>query len=171
MAGELISIGDLVLVEETGEVVEWPQGSASGPERIDYFVRQYGFAREQEAAWSQAKAAYSAVLQSLLSEAGVASRKGDAGSVTAVPDGETVKAPAKNLGKAVAAEMLTHDQAGMLAVRAAKELDRAEVEAWIGEQPEPQRAALREVLFDRVPRKGYAMVRPARHAAPEITSR
>lgn len=64
-----LKIGDLLIDEETGEVLEWPAGS--GADRLAYLTRQCVEAQRAVKAWETALNAYRAAIGRLLDDAGI----------------------------------------------------------------------------------------------------
>ena len=155
--------GGMVVDDATGEILEWPDGIT---DKLEYLAMQHRAAAEQEKGWEFQKGFWSRLLDRALAEVGTKKYAGSTVSVTAVAGSTTRKAPATAVVAAAAAELITADESIDLLLRAAKELDIGEVDAWIGEQAEARRKPLRLVLIQLSDRKGYVTTRATLQVAP-----
>lgn len=156
--------GGMVVDEATGEILEWPEGVT---DKLEYLAMQHRAAAEQEKGWEVQKGFWARLLDRALAEVGTKKYAGATVSVTAVAGSTTRKAPATAVASAAAAELITADEASSLLLRAAKDLDIGEVDAWIGEQDEARRKPLRLALIQLSARNGYVTTRATLKAAPE----
>lgn len=69
-ANALVKVGDIVVNEETGEIVEWPEGAG---DRLEALVMRCRQAQENADGWKQAEAVLKRAIGRLLDEAGVKS--------------------------------------------------------------------------------------------------
>lgn len=166
-----VLVGSFVADEETGEVIEWPEDCSSSAERIAYVTAQHREADRQVKAWEFEKAVWARLMGRGLAEAGVKSLRSDYGNAISVAASTVRKAPATNVQRAATEEIITDEQASELLLRAAKDLDVDEIEAWIAEQPESLRRVLRIVLISLEPRRGYAYSREPAKPSPRITAK
>jgi hypothetical protein len=158
-----VLVGETVLDEETGEILEWPAGVS---DRLEYLATQHRNAAEQEKGWGVQKGFWSRLLDRALSEAGTKKHAGATFIATSVASTTLRSAPAEAVVDARAAELITDSEATDLLLRAAKVLDTDEVEQWIGEQDEPRRKPLRLALIKSSTRRGYVLTKPVLQAAP-----
>lgn len=169
-----LRVDDLLIDEETGEVLEWPPGWSA--DRLAVLIENHEFADRQMKQWDKTKRAYKLALSRMLDELGVKSTSADTGRATWVADGVTSRSPAANVRKAVNLELLTDEQATELLIEAAKELDPKLVAQWVNDQVakfpdasmESWAARALTVLIDESPRSGYVRVTPAARPAPTI---
>lgn len=169
----LTAVDGLLVDDDTGEVVEWPEGAPAFPvDRIEYLTRQAFGAQQAEKDSKLAYDTYRRAIGVLLSEYGEAALTTDAGRATRVSEGTQQKAPAPQVRAAVDAELMTNDQAMDLLITAAKELDVEAVRAWVAKHAKPERAkALGAVLVVATPRAGYVRLYQPKAAPPRVERR
>lgn len=171
----------LVIDEDTGEILEWPDGFLGG-DRVASLMGAYHDAKEQAERWEVTANLVKFALTRIAEETGARKLTDESGTVTLVAEGKTRKVPANRLTTARQAELLSDDQVAYVAISAAKELDVAAVETALGmiatelyasnveagvDEAQAGRDSARwrdlvmAMLVVESPRKGYTLVKPA----------
>lgn len=149
-----------VLDLDTGEIIE--DGSelarlTDEPERVAWLATQCEFAKTQTKAWDER----AKVLQRLVWTKAEGAKFETATSRVTVTKGFTGKgAKAEDALRAVQMELITNDELEALLIEAARDLDRATVEAWIARQDEARRGPLTAALIRTWPVAGHLRFAP-----------
>lgn len=166
-ARTLTRIGEVLVDEDTGEIVEFPAGA----DRFEYLQVQHLFAKQQEEEWLEAKRAYARLLGRMLDEQQVRALGTPSGRTRAVAGSTIRKSEARAVRDAQRVELLTAEQAARLLIEAAGALDVEVVERLIKEfagEDEAYAGRLRLVLIGETPRAGYVTTSAPRVGAPKV---
>lgn len=151
---DLLLLDDGTLIDpESGEILREGTKAAEPSEYLAYLSLQMHEAGEQQKAWEVRKKTLSRITSDMAARQGVSTFEAEDLKFTRYSGWEGKRSDPSQVLSAVNAEVMNHDQAASLLLRATKTLDAKEVEAWIGEQPEDTQKVLRALLIQtyRVP--------------------
>lgn len=163
----VVRIDDLVIDEETGEVLEWPSGIV---DRIRYLQEQQLLGKALEDDGKTIRQMAGRALGRELDALGERSIVTDSGRTRAVPPTDVRSAPASAVVVARGLELITDDEADELLIAAAKDLNRDAVEQWVSEHRESDddRTKLLLILIALTPRAGWVQTERPRVKAPRV---
>jgi len=159
-----IRVGEFVVDEETGELLDWPDGI--GPDRIDALQSAHLLAREQEAQWKLAKQAMGRAVGAALGRLGLRRFDGDRYRSWVVADSEVAQVTERRVMEALDAEILSLDELERLRSMAVREYDPKTVSALVQSGDLSERAA--KFIVTRIARAGYTQTEPAKQLAPRV---
>lgn len=162
---DLTRVGDLLIDDETGEILEWPAGVE--PEgRLEWLQAQHKNAVEEEGRWKETKQSYSRALDAQLTRLGARQYVGDAHKSWAVAEGVTRDAPAERLRELLALEAVKPSEARELMWLLASDLDVKRIEQSVrnGKVERP----IADFLIVKGTRAGYVRTDKVAKAAPTI---
>ena len=81
-------LGDLVVDDETGEILEWPDLRATGLDRLEWLGRQRADARQEENAWKSVGGFYGKLIGQLMEADELVRYNGDTISITSSGTGD-----------------------------------------------------------------------------------
>jgi hypothetical protein len=166
---KLTKVGEIVVDNETGEVIEWPEDLTTWQQKASHLMSRYHQAQEEEKAWTNYRRFLGSILATMLNDQQLESyTDDDLGLRTAVKRRTTEKAePPKVAEILLKNELVAYKDIPDIIVATAKTLD-----------PETLRNELSynwnidseiiESMIDKTVSSAYAEVRVLRQPAPKI---
>lgn len=158
---DLIRHEDFIADEETGEVLQWPEGI--GPDRMEYLMAQHRESAVQESLWATRKSTMSRVMEAQLGELGARNYTGNDYKAVHYAGGTDRRARAMRLREALQWGIVNLETYDAILGRCARDLDPDEIEAMLAERLITVEQA--DYLIDKTPRAGHvrtqALPRPA----------
>lgn len=148
---DLIRHEDLIADEDTGEVLQWPEGI--GPDRMEYLMAQHREAAVQESLWEMRKSTLSRVMEAQLGELGARNYTGYHHKAVHYAGGTERKARAMRLREALQWGVINREQFDAILETCARDLDPGEIQDRVAEGLINQEQA--DYLIDKTPRVGH----------------
>lgn len=160
-----IRVDDILVDEETGEVLEWPNGI--GPDdQLEWLQAQHRAALDEETAWRQAKGAYARAIGRKLRDMGLSRYSSDEYRSRWNSGRQTRRCTDERAREALEERVITQEQLDALREHAVKEYDLEKLEELVrgGVLNEFQAAYLTVISYAN----GYVVTERVKKRAPEV---